>query len=153
LEILIPDQYVSNISERLQLYSRLDSIKDERQLADFRDEVKDRFGPLPTPLEELISTVRLRWLGEKLGFEKLSLKNDKLRAFFISNNESYFNSDVFGHILSFVQKHARRCKMKDRAGTAILVTEGIKTVDTAIELLLQMSGQTIIKSANETLSR
>jgi len=153
LEILIPDQYVSNISERLQLYSRLDSIKDERQLADFRDEVKDRFGPLPTPLEELISTVRLRWLGEKLGFEKLSLKSDKLRAFFISNSESYFNSDVFGHILSFVQKHPRRCKMKDRAGTAILVTEGIKTVDTAIELLLQMSGQTIIKSANETLSR
>ncbi len=153
LEILIPDQYVSNISERLQLYSRLDSIKDEKQLAAFTDEVKDRFGPLPAPFEELISTVRLRWLGEQLGFEKLSLKNDRMRAFFISNNDSYFSTDIFGQILSFVQQHPRSCKMKDRAGTAILVTEGIKTVDAAIALLHQMSGQIVTKSSNEILSR
>jgi len=153
LEILIPDGYVSNISERLQLYSRLDNIKDEKQLKEFTDEVRDRFGPLPAPTEELVNTVRLRWLGEKLGFEKLSLKNDKMRAFFISNNDKYFDSDVFGHILSFVQKHPRQSKMKDSAGKAILVTEGIKTVDAAIELLHQMAGQIVIKSANEILSR
>jgi transcription-repair coupling factor (superfamily II helicase) len=68
LEILIPDRYVSNISERLQLYSRLDNIKNEDQLKEFTDEVKDRFGPLPIQTEELINTVRLRWLGERLGF-------------------------------------------------------------------------------------
>lgn len=153
LEILIPDVYVNNISERLQLYSRLDNIKDELQLSQFVEEVRDRFGPLPSSTEELINTVRLRWLGEKLGFEKLSLKNDKLRAFFISNNENYFNSDVFGHILSFVQKHPRKCKMKDVAGKAVLVTEDIKTVDGAIELLRQMDGQIASRSANEILSR
>jgi len=153
LEILIPDEYVGNISERLQLYSRLDNIKDEKQLTDFTHEVKDRFGPLPAPVEELISTVQLRWLGEQLGFEKLSLKNDKLKAYFISNNDTYFSSDVFGKILAFVQKHPRRCKMKDRAGKAILVTEGTKTVDAAIELLRQMSGQAVTRSANEILSK
>ena len=119
----------------------------------FADEVKDRFGPLPAPTEELINTVRLRWLGERLGFEKLSLKNEKMRAFFISNNDKYFSSDVFGHILSFVQKHPRQCKMKDTAGKAMLVIEGIKTVDAAIELLRQMAGQTVIKSDKEILSR
>ena len=65
LEILIPDSYVSNISERLQLYSRLDNIKNEDQLKEFTDEVKDRFGPLPAQTEELIDTVRLRWLARK----------------------------------------------------------------------------------------
>ncbi len=153
LEILIPDEYVNNISERLQLYSRLDNIKDETQLKQFIDEVRDRFGPLPTSTEELINTVRLRWLGERLGFEKLSLKNGKMRAFFISNNDKYFNSDVFGLILSFVQKHQRLCKMKDMGGKAILLTEGIKTVDAAIELLRQMEGPAVVKSANEILSR
>lgn len=152
LEILIPDNYVNNISERLQLYSRLDNIKDEKQLKEFGDEVKDRFGPLPAATEELINTVRLRWLGEKLGFEKLSLKNDKVRAFFISNNDKYFSSDVFGHILAFVQKHPRQCKMKDSAGKAMLVIEGIKTVDAAIDLLSQMAIQNP-KSVNETLSK
>ena len=153
LEILIPDGYVSNISERLQLYSRLDNIKDEKQLKEFTDEVKDRFGPLPTPTEELVSTVRLRWLGEKLGFEKLSLKNEKMRAFFVSNNDKYFNSDTFGHILAFVQKHQRKCKMKDSGGKAMLVVENIKTVDAAIELFAQMSDQLVTKSANEILSK
>jgi len=153
LEILIPDVYVSNISERLQLYSRLDNIKDETQLKEFTDEVKDRFGPLPTPTEELVSTVRLRWLGEKLGFEKLSLKNEKMRAFFVSNNDKYFNSDTFGHILAFVQKHQRKCKMKDSGGKAMLVVENIKTVDAAIELFSQITDQLVTKSANEILSK
>jgi transcription-repair coupling factor (superfamily II helicase) len=153
LEILIPDEYVNNISERLQLYSRLDNIKDEPQLKQFIEEVRDRFGPLPPSTEELINTVRLRWLGERLGFEKLSLKNGRMRAFFVSNNDKYFNSDVFGLILSFVQRHQRQCKMKDMGGKAILVMENIKTVDAAIELLRQMEGPAVVKSANEILSR
>ena len=153
LEILIPDGYVSNISERLQLYSRLDNIKDEDQLKQFTDEVKDRFGPLPKQSEELIDTVRLRWLGEKLGFEKLSLKNEKMRAFFVTTNENYFNSDVFGNIIAFVQKHPRQYKMKDSGGKAMLVVENVKSVVAAIELLRQMTDQIDTKSAKEILSR
>jgi transcription-repair coupling factor (superfamily II helicase) len=153
LEILIPDQYVNNISERLQLYSRLDNIKDEAQLKTFTDEVRDRFGPLPPATEELVNTVRLRWLAEKLGFEKLSLKNERLRAYFITGNDAYFSSDVFGLILAFVKVHPRRCKLKDRAGKAMLVIELIKTVDVAIDLFSQMSGQAVINSANEILSK
>jgi transcription-repair coupling factor (superfamily II helicase) len=153
LEILIPDQYVNNISERLQLYSRLDNINDEHQLAEFSEEVRDRFGPLPVSTEALIDTVRLRWLGEKLGFEKLSLKNDRLRAYFITGNNSYFSSDTFGLILSFVKKNPRRCKMKDSGGKAMLVTDGIKSVDDAMELLQMMAGQATTRSASEIESR
>jgi transcription-repair coupling factor (superfamily II helicase) len=151
LEILIPEGYVNNTSERLQLYSRLDNIKDEVQLLQLVEEIKDRFGPIPESVEELINSVRLRWLGEKLGFEKLSLKGDKLRAYFVSNNDSYFNSEIFGSILGFVQKNPRQCKVKDTAGKAMLIIENIKSVDAAIDILNQMAGQ--FKSANEILSR
>jgi transcription-repair coupling factor (superfamily II helicase) len=154
LEILIPDQYVNNISERLQLYSRLDNIKDEKQLKEFTEEVRDRFGPLPTSVEELVNTVRLRWLGEMLGFEKLTLKNDTLRAYFVTGNDKYFSSEVFGKIISFVQKHPRQFKMRDTAGKAMLVVEKIKTVDTAIELLGQLVDHPITsKSVKEILSK
>jgi transcription-repair coupling factor (superfamily II helicase) len=152
LEILIPDNYVNNTSERLQLYSRLDNIKNEDQLEKFTSEVRDRFGELPGSVQELINSVRLRWLGEQLGFEKLSLKNDKLRAYFITGKDEYFKSDVFGKILQFVQKNSRQCKMKDSAGKAMLVVEHVTTVDTAIELLSQMSGHAL-KSAKEILSK
>jgi len=140
LEILIPETYVHNTSERLQLYSRLDNIKDETHLQQFPEEVKDRFGPIPDSVNELISSVRLRWLGEKLGFEKLSLKGDKMRAYFVSNKDSYFNSDVFGQVIGFVQKHPRECKLKDTAGKAMLVIENIRAVNSAIEFLSQMIG-------------
>lgn len=140
LEILIPDKYVNNISERLGLYSRLDSIRTEVELQAFADEVRDRFGPLPAPTEELINTVRLRWLGERLGFERLSIKGDRMRAYFVSNNDNYFKSDVFGNLLTFVQKHPKQCKIRDTAGRAMLAVENIRTVDAAIAFLKQMAG-------------
>ena len=143
---------MNNTSERLQLYSRLDNIKDEKQLDLFTEEIKDRFGPVPPSVLELIHSVRLRWYGEKLGFEKLSLKNDRLRAYFVTNNDKYFSSDVFGQILNFVKAHSRQCKIRDTAGKAMLVVENITSVDAAIELLHQMSYQTS-RPASEILSR
>jgi transcription-repair coupling factor (superfamily II helicase) len=152
LEILIPETYVNSTTERLQLYSRLDNISNEDQLKKFSEEIKDRFGPVPPSVEELVNSVRLRWLGEQLGFEKLSLKNEKLRAFFISTKDQYFSSDVFGKILSFVQKHPRQCKMRDSAGKAMLVIEDIRTVDAAIDLLTRMTGQDV-QSGSAILSK
>lgn len=138
LEILIPETYVNSTTERLQLYSRLDNIKDEDQLEKFAQEVRDRFGPVPDSVLELINSVRLRWLGERLGFEKLALKGGKMRAYFVSTKDSYFSSETFGKVLSFVKQHPKRCKMKDAGGKAMLVIEDISTVDAAIELLTRI---------------
>ncbi|MFC2126608.1 transcription-repair coupling factor, partial [Bacteroidota bacterium] len=91
LEILIPEEFVSNISERLSLYSQLDNIKNEDDLLAFNNSLKDRFGILPESVKDLIETVRLRWMAEKLGFEKLLLKNAMLKGYFTNqNNESYY---------------------------------------------------------------
>lgn len=138
LEILIPEDYVRSTTERLQLYSRLDNIKDEQNLATFVAELKDRFGNIPEPTLELINTVRLRWLGEKLGFEKISLKGGKLRGYFVSTNDQYFSSETFGNILAYVKANARRCKMRDQSGKAILFVEQIGTVDQAKAVLQGM---------------
>ena len=80
------------------------------------------------------------------------LKGDKLRAYFITNNEKYFNSDTFGQILNFVKLHSRQCKVRETAGKATLVVENITSVDAAIELLHHMSDQ-ISKPASEILSK
>jgi len=135
LEILIPDNYISSTTERLQLYSTLDNIPDEEGLGKFSKSLKDRFGVYPVPVEQLINSVRLRWLGELLGFEKISLKNGKLRLHFISGNEDYFKSPVFGKILAFVQQHSKTCRMKDTAGKLILTVENIGSVESALEIL------------------
>jgi transcription-repair coupling factor (superfamily II helicase) len=152
LEILIPETYVNNTSERLQLYARLDNIKDEAQLTKFKNELHDRFGEIPAPVLELINSVKLRWLGEKLGFEKISLKGERLRAYFVTNNDAYFNSEVFGKILQFVQAHSRQCKMRDQGGKPMLVIENVNSVDAAIDLLDHRI-DLLSKSSNEIISK
>jgi transcription-repair coupling factor (superfamily II helicase) len=138
LEILIPDNYVSSTTERLQLYSTLDNLKNEEELEKFTETLKDRFGQYPPSVDELINTVRLRWLGEELGFEKLGLKNEKLKAYFFPGKEDYFKSEVFGKILGFVQRNSKKCRMKEISGKLILTIEEIKSVINAIEMLTAM---------------
>jgi transcription-repair coupling factor (superfamily II helicase) len=152
LEILIPDTYINNTSERLQLYSSLDNIKNEEELKKFSSSLVDRFGPLPMAVEQLINTVRLRWMGEELGFEKISLKNDKLRGYFVSGKDDYFKSDVFGRILAFVQTHPKKCRVKETGGKPILTVEGITNVEAAIDILSPITVGHNASSSKETLS-
>jgi transcription-repair coupling factor (superfamily II helicase) len=152
LEILIPETYVNNTSERLQLYARLDNIKNEDQLAKFITELRDRFGEFPESVQELINSVRLRWLGEQVGFEKLSLKGGKMRGYFVSNKDEYFNSAMFSNVLKYVQAHPRNCKLREQIGKPLLVVDPVEHVNQAIELLHYMSGLEY-KSASEILSK
>lgn len=140
LEILIPNDYVANISERLSLYTQLDNIKNEDELSAFEKSITDRFGPIPESVVDLIKSVRLRWLGIQLGFERISLKKDALKCYFPpSEREDYFKSDMFGHILTYVQLHAKKCRMKDIKNRLILIISDIEEIDSGIKELEMIS--------------
>ena len=139
LEILIPDDYINSATERLQLYSTLDNIPDEEGLEKFSASLIDRFGQFPDPVKQLINSVRLRWLGEVLGFEKISLKNGKMKIQFISGNDDYFKSGVFGKILSFVQQNSKSSRMRDAAGKLTLTLENMSSVEKAIECVVPLA--------------
>ena len=139
LEILIPEEYVSNVSERLSLYSKLDSLKKEEALVQFSNSLEDRFGPKPEPVNELIGSVRLKWLAEGLGFEKLNLKNGNLKAYFVSpDKEDYYKSDTFGQILNFVQTHPKRCRIKEIKDKPVLTIEDVTSINEAKSMLGEM---------------
>ncbi len=136
MEILIPDTYVNNITERLNLYRGLDNSKTEEELIVFEEQLKDRFGPVPKQAIELIKTIQLRWLAMDIGFEKLLLKNNKLVGYFIAKQDSpYYQSEVFTKILKFVQQHAKHCKMKENKDRLTLSFENIKSIDDALAVL------------------
>ncbi len=139
LEILIPDSYVESITERLSLYSRLDNCETEKDLEDFHTEMVDRFGPIPAPVEDLFTTVRCRKLAVELGFEKLLLKNETLKCFFVSNPDSpYFQSNVFTGILQFLQKGTNKAKLKQTGKNGILVVEDVTTMEGLFAFLNKM---------------
>jgi transcription-repair coupling factor (superfamily II helicase) len=138
-ELLIPESYVSNISERLNLYSKLDNIKKEEELQAFAQSVQDRFGPIPEVVNDLFETVRLRWLAEKLGFEKLLLKNEVMKCYFVpSSKESYYKSEIFGQVLRFIQTQPKFCKIKEVKSRLILTIAGVNSIHKAKKWLQEI---------------
>lgn len=136
LELLIPESYVSNITERLGLYTQLDDFKTKAQLDDFEKNLTDRFGPIPKPVRQLMLSVELRWIAVSLGFEKLILKDGTLRGYFISKPDSeFYQSDAFGSVLDFVQLNPKLCVLKEVGQKLMLKFEDVKSISRAIELL------------------
>jgi len=140
LEVLIPDTYVSNIAERLALYKELDSIADEEDLLVFQNMLIDRFGPISLQTQELINTLRLRWIASKLGMEKIVLKESLLKAYFVSNPESsYYQSEVFTGIITFVKEHPHFCKLRESNNKLIIVISNVNSVAEALQQILKIS--------------
>ncbi|HMH22697.1 MAG TPA: transcription-repair coupling factor [Puia sp.] len=148
LEILIPDSYVESITERLSLYTRLDNCENEEELRLFHTELSDRFGPVPSQVEDLFDTVRIRELSVKLGFEKMILKEDTLRGYFINRPDSpYFESGVFRLILDFIQKQTNKAKLKQAGKHFLLVVQDIHSMQELLEFLRRMSAFAVPKAA------
>ena len=147
LQLLIPDTYVSNLTERLLLYRELDNFTKTEELLTFENNLRDRFGPLPIEVSELINVVRMRWAAMKLGFEKITLKNNKMLAYFLSKQDSeYYNSSMFKAVLSYAQKTPKQSNLKEQNNKLWLTIENIKSVDEAIVVFEKITSM-IVKPA------
>ena len=142
LQVVIPDKYVSNISERLSLYTRLDNIKTVDELLAFRQEVHDRFGPLPEEVENLIKMVNVRWKAESLYLEKLTLKNNILKGYFVSSeNDAFFTSEQFGKVIDYIKKNPTKCSLKELKNRLIITHNDIGSVAQLDEVLSALTNQ------------
>jgi len=136
LEVLIPDDYVNNITERLSLYRELNDIENEENLLTFENMLIDRFGTLSKQTEELLDTIRLRWLAKDIGFEKLILKQGRLIGYFVSDQSSpYYQSSVFTEVLDYAQKHPGLCSMKESKNKLSISLDGVDSINNAIATL------------------
>jgi transcription-repair coupling factor (superfamily II helicase) len=144
LEILIPDDYVESITERLSLYTRLDNCEDEQELVALHAEMADRFGPIPPQVDDLFDTVRIRKLAVSLGFEKLILKQEDLRCYFVDKPDSpYFESETFKLILEYLQKHTNKAKLKQAGKHFLLVVDDIRSMTELLGFLKRMANFTL----------
>jgi len=139
LEIMLPDRYVTNITERLSLYKELDSLEAEEDLLAFQERLIDRFGPVPQQTQELINTIRLRRMARKLGFERITLKNTGMTATFITTKDSpFYQSSIFSTVLQFIQVYQHNVRMKEQNDKLSLNFKEIQSVSNAIEALVPL---------------
>ena len=129
LEIMIPDSYVENIGERLSLYTRMDQSESDEELALMQTELVDRFGPLPNAVNDLFMTIRCRRIAISLGFEKMTLKDETLRCFFVNRPDSpYFESETFKQLLDYAQKNMNKAHFKQVGRSFILIIKEVKSM-------------------------
>ena len=140
LEILIPEDYVSNIEERLNLYKELNNFTKEEKILNFEKQLKDRFGKLPKVVFRLFDALRLRWLGQEIGFTRIILKSGKLKAFFTTDkSSSYFESKQFSKILEYLKNNFHTCEMKENNGKLSFIVKDISELKTAISFCKRIS--------------
>jgi transcription-repair coupling factor (superfamily II helicase) len=95
--VLIPEDYVADLSVRLALYRRLAEIEDEREIDSFAAEMVDRFGPLRNEVEHLLQIVAIKALCRRANVEKLEAGPKGAVLSFRDNN--FVNPDgLFAYI-------------------------------------------------------
>jgi transcription-repair coupling factor (superfamily II helicase) len=139
-ELLFPDNYINNITERLTLYTELTTIDTEKRLLEFQEHLKDRFGDIPMEVKDLLNSVRIKWIAKNIGIEKVVMKKNKLIGYFIADQQSeFYQSPVFTKVLQFVQNNAQICKIKEKQTRnglrLLLVFENINSATKALEVL------------------
>lgn len=134
-EALLPPEYVQSTTQRMTLYSRLHELKNMDQLTHFKEELIDRFGPLPTATDTLLETVQLRWEAERIGFQKISFKNQRLHCYLGADFQKR-NGNMWDHIMHYMQAHPTCCQLKKLGDNLMLTITGkIDNVISARNLL------------------
>lgn len=136
MELLLPSDYVPQESERISLYQELDSIDREMDLQAFRSRLLDRFGAIPPEAAELLRIPRLRRLARRLGIEKVALKQDRMYIYFVDDtNVAYYQSEMFGKLLRYLQENPRRCAIREKGGRRSFAISSVSTVEEAVHIL------------------
>ena len=136
LTLMFPSDYVPQENERISLYRELDNMENQRDIDDFEERLRDRFGAIPEMGLELIRIVPLRFTARRLGIEKIALKKGHMYAYFVGDeNKAYYQSRAFGRMLNYLQQNPLRCKLREVNGKRSMVISSVSTVLQALDIL------------------
>ncbi|MEP1150610.1 MAG: transcription-repair coupling factor [Balneola sp.] len=77
---LLPNNYVSDNVERLNLYRKLSQAKTEKEIEDWKEEIEDRFGPIPKAAKYLIEASKIKLFASKCLFTKVTIRSQRMWA-------------------------------------------------------------------------
>ncbi|PEN12360.1 transcription-repair coupling factor [Longibacter salinarum] len=148
----IPNEYLSNNVERLNLYRRISDAPDAQTLEDLREEMRDRFGPFPEAVEHLLTAATLRLHGQRLRLPKVLYKNERLFLYLPSEDaDPYFYENVFQPLLGVLTELDQRYVLKDQKDKKLLraIVQDVHTLDDAVDVMenLQLDQEVIAKAA------
>ena len=135
----IPDDYISNVNEKIGLYSKIDKISGRASRDIMESSLRDRFGKIPQQVLTLLDIVEIRKNAIYMGFEKVIIKNNLLIIHFVYNPKSpYYESDRFDKIKGFIKDSPENFKLKPKIDLLLLSIGNVKGVREAKEIINNM---------------
>ena len=106
----IPDEYISDSSQKIEIYQNIALCKNEENIQNVVDEIIDRYGNMPEELENLLDIARIKYLAKPHYITKIASKKT---AVIFTFEQSKFNIDV----MKLVDKYKNRIKFQPRSKT------------------------------------
>ena len=78
----IPDEFISDSSQKIEIYQNIALCKNEDDIADVTDEIIDRYGALPKEIEKLLDIARIRNMAREKNINKITQKQDRVIFYF-----------------------------------------------------------------------
>lgn len=132
-EAIIPDNYIQSLNEKINLYKQIDKLTSRQEAESIKENLKDRFGTLPTATSTLFNIVLIRRIGVELGFEKVIIKNGYFIIHFVYNqSSSYYKGAIFATLMEYIGKQGETYKLKPKEGRLLLSIAKIGSIEKAL---------------------
>lgn len=132
----IPEEYIENSSQKMEIYQDIALCKTEEDIQNVTDEIIDRYGPMPKEVENLLEMARMKNLARAAGVLKIMQKKDGI-VFLYDNNKF----DV-SQIDKMVKKYNRRIRFSNSLDPYItLVLEKKSEIDKLKEIQEFLKGK------------
>jgi len=106
LEAYLPEEYIPDVNQRLNVYKRASLIEEIERIATLKEELKDRYGALPEPSENLLKVIEIKIMARGLGIQKIERHADRVRINFSADTPVQPET-----LLDMVMADSRRYKL------------------------------------------
>jgi len=146
-EAILPNSYMLEISDRLFFYRTLTDIESEEEVIDVSDEIRDRFGPLPNAVKNLISISHIRLLSKNISAKRLHVGTNQLQILFNNQGHNISDDDSIKSLISRIETLGLNFTIDQTTDKSVrLVIKSDSSKATGIELCNHLFGSILMKS-------
>lgn len=142
VETVLPEDYVANNVERLNLYRRLAGLENEEEIDTLETELEDRFGNLPEPARNLLALARMKPPAQRLRLPRVTWKNQRLFLRVPDQDaDPFFYETVFEPLLEALAQLENRYVLKDskRSGALRAIVQEVSSLEEAGSILNRLA--------------
>ncbi|MCP3659197.1 MAG: transcription-repair coupling factor [Bacteroidetes bacterium] len=140
LQILIPEDYVKSQTDRINLYMKIDKLKNQKELEEMKMSLIDRYGKIPLSFLKLFEVVKLRWLAKKMKIDKLKLKNDNL-TLYLNKKNNFKDLGIIDKVLSEIQNTPNLYSLKETDNELKITIKNIDNIDNAFNCMKNLNSK------------